>query len=60
VSIATPTPARPAPYRYQYVHIPHKSEDSKPVDITSDHIVGAICFVFIVFVVCMLFKFIYE
>lgn len=59
MSIATPTPARPA-YRYQYVHIPRKSEDSKPVDITSDHIVGAICFVFIVFVVCMLFKFINE
>lgn len=59
MSIATPTPARPT-YRYQYVHVPHKSEDSKPVDITSDHIVGAICFVFIVFVVCMLFNFIHE
>jgi hypothetical protein len=59
MSIATPTPARPV-YRYQYVHIPRKSEDSKPVDITSDHIVGAICFVFIVFVVCTLFKFINE
>lgn len=59
MNIATPTPARPA-YRYQYVHIPRKSEDSKPVDITSDHIVGAICFVFIVFVVCMLFKYIHE
>jgi len=59
MSIATPTPARPT-YRYQYVHVPHKSKDAKPIEITSDHIVGAICFVFIVFVFCMLFKFIHR
>jgi hypothetical protein len=59
MNIETPTPARPT-YRYQYVHVPRRSEDSKPVDITSDHIVGAICFVFIVFVVVMLFCFIHE
>jgi len=47
-------------YRYQYVHVPHKCEDSKPVEITSDDIIGAICFVFIVFVVCMLFMFYKE
>lgn len=59
MNIATPTPARPT-YRYQYVHVPHKSEDTMPVDITSDHIVGAICFVFIVFVFGMLFGFIHK
>lgn len=57
MNTTTPTPVRPT-YRYQYVHIPRKSEDSKPVDITSDDIVGAICLVFIFFVVVTLFCFI--
>ena len=32
--MTTPTPVRPAPYRYQYVHVPVRHDpDAKPVNV---------------------------